>query len=121
MAKPEEMTEETLNSPSLKKRLKAIFSLILILALLASSTYLFVWVNDIKKREIEVSKLSLETEQNIQELISGKRATELIYREFNRCQSFITDEQGNFGQFEYCKGFIGWARENFTTISSNKN
>ncbi len=34
-----------------------------------------------------------------------------IKAEHNRCENFITQQEGSFGSFEYCKKFIEWANK----------
>jgi len=34
-----------------------------------------------------------------------------IDQEYNRCQEFIVQKEGDFGSFEYCKNFIEWVNE----------
>jgi len=34
-----------------------------------------------------------------------------IDQEYNRCQEFITQKEGDFGSFEYCKNFIEWVNK----------
>lgn len=34
-----------------------------------------------------------------------------INQEYNRCQEFIAQKEGDFGSFEYCKNFIEWINE----------
>jgi hypothetical protein len=46
-------------------------------------------------------------------LLEGKRYNlikNLILKEDNRCQVFITQKEGDFGSFEYCKKFIQWSK-----------
>ena len=35
-----------------------------------------------------------------------------IEEESSRCESFIVQQEGNFGDFEYCQKFIQWANQN---------
>lgn len=109
---------ETLNSPGLKKRLKNLLALLFLLILLAIATYLFIWINGVKKKEIEAEKLIKSNKQIIQDADNGKLSLELINKEFNRCQNFISSEEGSFSEFEYCKNFINWAKTNFNTEES---
>ena len=50
-------------------------------------------------------------ERNLQneELKSLKNVKESVTSELERCKNFLSLEEGEFGEFQYCQKFIEWA------------
>jgi uncharacterized membrane protein len=90
--------------PASAKPRKKLNTLWIFLALLVifALIYAFVWVSNAKKSKAEALEV----------LDRAARAEELenaVSEEVIRCEGFIAGEQGEFGEFEYCKRFLEWS------------
>jgi len=82
---------------------------VLVVLVLAGAGYGYYWVQ--KTYELrQQAEAGLEQARQYEDLRSGVQA------EYSRCQSFISQEQGEFGSFEYCKRFIEWVNNNHPGI-----
>ena len=86
---------------SFKTKLK----IVIVIILIAAGSYWYWWYD----RTIELRQ---EAEQVIEEAGRFSEVKGIIDAEFTRCQDFITQEEGEFGSFEYCKRFIDWVDGN---------
>ncbi|PIT89272.1 MAG: hypothetical protein COU27_01195 [Candidatus Levybacteria bacterium CG10_big_fil_rev_8_21_14_0_10_36_7] len=93
--------DKTKPNGSVKKK----FFLILIVILLALAAYGFFWV----QRSLKTIKTA---EGAIAELQDLRKQNDAMKKEVLRCQEFISQKEGEFGSFEYCKKFIEWAQVN---------
>lgn len=97
------MKEEQESEP--KKRgwkLKAMaFFLILVIG---GGVYIYFWYQD-------TNKLRKEAQVSIQKAENYEALNSKIETEYNRCQEFISQKEGSFGNFEYCKGYMDWYKE----------
>ncbi|MDA8597020.1 hypothetical protein N9L26_01645 [Candidatus Pacebacteria bacterium] len=82
----------------LKRKLK-LAALAIVLALIAYGVW---WINSTASLRAEAIALQEDSEA-YQSLLNG------IDQERSRCQGLITQGEGDFGSFEYCKQFIRWA------------
>lgn len=57
-----------------------------------------------------------EAKRRIGEADAYVQLTQKIEEEHRRCQQFIAQEEGEFGEFQYCQRFIEWV-ENVNTPS----
>ena len=78
--------------------------IILILLVIASGTCLYFWYGS-------TSKLRQEAREVIKEAKSYTALKEYLGEEYDRCQEFIAQKEGDFGSFEYCKNFIEWVNK----------
>ncbi|MFT7557886.1 MAG: hypothetical protein ACI83D_000560 [Planctomycetota bacterium] len=92
--------EPTIQKVTPKKRIGRRIKWIAFFLLLVLLTYGYFWCTGSEKRE-----------NKVQEAIQTEIDTEL-----NRCKNFITQETGNFGNFEYCQQFIQWHIENIEPL-----
>lgn len=84
-----------------------IFLLIIILGIAGYGYYRYKGVISIEQKAQGVlSEIQTLREQNNR----YKGISEAITAENNRCQVFITQKEGDFSSFEYCKKFIQWAK-----------
>lgn len=79
--------------------------LVILIILIAAGSYFWYWYT----QTIELRK---EAEQVVQDAERFTEVEGIINTEFTRCQDFITQSEGEFGSFEYCKRFIDWVDEN---------
>jgi uncharacterized protein HemX len=75
--------------------------LLLVLILIGAGVYCYVWI-------MNANKLRVEAASVIQRANQYDTLSLFIESERSRCESFIVREEGNFGNFEYCKNFIEW-------------
>jgi len=84
------------------------FIMFLLILILGLTGYIYYWYDNIlqlqKQAEISIKKSS----SVIQEANLYKNLKESIQNEYNRCQEFISQKEGDFGSFEYCKRYIEW-------------
>jgi hypothetical protein len=90
---------------SLRKKL----AIVLVLILVGTSIAGYFWINRTNKL-INAANDVISKAQNYDILHDA------ISQEKNRCQEFISQQVGEFGNFEYCKAFIDWVNK---TIPSN--
>ncbi|MFT7557499.1 MAG: ABC-type phosphate/phosphonate transport system permease subunit [Planctomycetota bacterium] len=74
----------------------------LLLIILAGIVYGYFWYQGVHKRDISAQE-ALQMQETYSALINA------LDSEYSRCKGFIAQETGNFGSFEYCKGFLDWA------------
>lgn len=110
------MEEPTTNTteqaePEKKKRFgwKAKLILVLIVVLLAAGAYGYYWVQ-------KTYELRRQVEGQIEMIESYKNLRAGLQAEYSRCQSFISQEQGEFGSFEYCQRFTQWVNNNYPEL-----
>ena len=83
-----------------------ILLLIIILGIAGYAYYRYSGVVNIERKAQGVlSEVQTLREENNR----YKGILEVISAENNRCQVFITQKEGDFSSFEYCKKFIQWA------------
>lgn len=85
--------------------MKKVLLLILLVIIFAGLIYFFVWYAKVQKVYKQSKTITMDYDQlaNMQEIIQN---------EYDRCQSFISQQQGDFGSFEYCKKYLEWSKEN---------
>lgn len=69
--------------------------------------YGYWWVSSTSELRAEALILAEQAEQY-------ESLVESIASEKDRCESFITQGQGDFASFEYCKAFITWANRHLS-------
>lgn len=79
--------------------------LIAAIVLLAFGSYWYYWYN-------QTVKLRAEAEAVLRDSARLLEVEKAIEQEYNRCQEFIAQSEGDFGSFEYCKRFIDWVNKN---------
>jgi hypothetical protein len=75
---------------------------ILFLIIVGAGIYGYFWL-------IKTMDLRAEAEKSVMHAKYYDTLRSSIEFEWNRCNVFIAQEQGDFGSFEYCKKFINWA------------
>ena len=97
------MQEEVVNAKPKRWRWKIAVSFILLIILALG--YGYYWFTGVTRRDHEAKTL-------ISEAAYGKNLSAAIQNEYDRCQNFIVQKQGDFSSFEYCKKFIEWVNNN---------
>ena len=93
------MTEE-----KKKRGWKSKITVLLLTIAIGGSVYLYYWLQDTNQLRQE-AKTSITKAEAYDALKSKAKA------EYDRCQDFISQREGSFGNFEYCKGYIEWYKE----------
>ncbi|PIR96942.1 MAG: hypothetical protein COT91_04150 [Candidatus Doudnabacteria bacterium CG10_big_fil_rev_8_21_14_0_10_41_10] len=84
-----------------RRKVKLVVFVIVVLA----GSYFYYWYN-------ETVKLRAEAKTAVENAKKYSEVDELIKQEVARCQGFISQSEGEFGSFEYCKKYIEWADSN---------
>lgn len=94
--------QQTVPATSKKKgSLKRKVYLILVIIVLGAGIYGYYWFR-------ATQQLRLEAQDVIEKVAKYDTLQAVIQTERDRCEKFITQEEGDFGSFEYCKKFIQW-------------
>jgi predicted negative regulator of RcsB-dependent stress response len=83
-----------------KKRGKLIITFLILLVAIAG--YGYYWYQDTNALRQEAIGL-IDRAQKFEVL------NKAVEKEQSRCENFISQQEGDFGSFEYCKKFIEWA------------
>ena len=83
----------------------------LLLILLSLGGYGYYWYTGIVKTNNQAKKVLLRNNELKVEINSLNTLKESVLYEKSRCQNFISQEEGDFGDFEYCKNFISWVKK----------
>jgi len=94
-----------------ERKYKGKIILIFLLILLGLGTYGYFWYSNITKTNIQAKLVLSENAKLKTELQNQIDLKDAINSEKIRCQEFISQKEGDFGDFEYCKNFIDWANE----------
>ena len=78
------------------------FLLILGLLIIGAGVYGYFWYKNIQKTQLEANGV-IDKANKYQSLQTA------IDDENQRCQEFISQEEGDFGSFEYCKEYLKWS------------
>lgn len=95
--------------------LKLVAAAIAAVLVIGLFSYAYLWYANTSQKAAQ-AETALTDAANYQTLSSQ------IESELTRCQAFIAQEQGEFGQFEYCKRFINWAnlaKEDLIQVPAN--
>jgi len=90
------------SKPKKKGKLKWKIYLILLLLLVGGVVYGYYWYQG-------TNTLRLEAKNVVEQANKYDALKTNIINESQRCKGFISQEQGDFGSFEYCKKFIQYA------------
>jgi len=90
------------SEPKKKGSLKWKVYLALVIALLGAGAYGYYWLNQTRALRQE-AVIVIQKAEKFDVLKSA------VEEEQARCENFITQKQGDFGSFEYCKKFVDWA------------
>ncbi len=85
------------------KSSKGKWYLILFIIILVGAGYSYYYVTS-------TAKLRTEAQSVVAKAQSYDALRERIQAETDRCKTFITQSEGDFGSFEYCKKFIEWSK-----------
>jgi len=94
------------------RRWKKWFVLFLLVIILGLSGYVYYWYDGIVKLQKEAKAQVEESSALIKQAGQYKHLKSMITSEYNRCQEFISQREGDFGSFEYCKRYIEWTAKN---------
>ena len=87
-----------------KKSYKAKIVVVLIIIILAGLAYGYFWYQ-------KTQQLRLEADKVINKANQYDTLVTQIWTERSRCENFITQQEGNFGDFEYCNQFLKWSND----------
>lgn len=103
---PDEEEQEPVTKPI---NVRTVIFIVIGILIIAGIWYGYYWINSTQKKITQAENVILKA-ANFDSL------SEKIQNEFQRCQAFIAQEQGQFGEFEYCKGFINWVNTNASEV-----
>lgn len=76
--------------------------LVFIAALVGAGLFGYIKIKRMKQQN-ENAQMVIADAQKYQNIMAR------IYEERNRCENFIAQQSGNFGEFEYCRAFLDWS------------
>lgn len=85
------------------KKSKIILVTIIALIIVGAGAYLYFWYQN-------TSNLRVQAQEQIDKIQKFNTVSDEIEKEKTRCQQFISQESGQFGEFEYCQRFIQWQK-----------
>jgi uncharacterized protein HemX len=83
-------------------------ALVALVVFLALAGYGYYWYLGIVERGEQAQAVLSENENLKAQFAKYTMLQESVMAEYNRCQEFISQREGDFGSFEYCKKFIDW-------------
>jgi len=95
------LQQTVLVTPKKKGSLKRKIYLILLIVLIGVALYGYYWFRT-------TQQLRLEARDVVEKAVKYDTLQTVIQAERDRCEKFISQEEGDFGSFEYCKKFIQW-------------
>ena len=95
--------ENTTTQPKRASQKRNIILMLLIL-ILGFAGYGYYWFTGVLSRDQEAKIVLMEAKKY-------QENKEIIVQEYDRCQEFISQREGDFGSFEYCKKFIQWVND----------
>jgi predicted negative regulator of RcsB-dependent stress response len=101
------MEQETIVKP--KKNIKFRLKGVILILLIAVIGYGYFWYQDTNTLRQEATSV-LESAEKFDVL------SKALNEELDRCKTFISEQEGDFGSFEYCKKFIEWANSNSSDL-----
>lgn len=84
------------------KKVKIITIVIIVLGVISFGVYGYFWFQSTKNIRAEAEAVVGDAKQY--NLLKDK-----IQTENSRCKNFISQKEGDFGSFEYCKKYIKWS------------
>ncbi len=104
-AEPVETTEQIESPVEAKKQefQKWKVYLVLVAIVVGAGIYGYSWLQETKQLRAQAIEV-VERAQNYDVLLSK------VEDEKDRCETFISQKEGDFGSFEYCKKFIDWTK-----------
>jgi hypothetical protein len=91
----------TPREPTEKGSLKWRTFLVLIIIIIGGGAYGYFWLQKNNELRMEAEEV-IERAQRFEVILSS------LNSERDRCEEFISQKEGDFGSFEYCKKFIDW-------------
>jgi len=95
-------------TPKPKKSRKGKSILILFVLVLVLVGYGYYWYSGVLEKGEQAQVVLTENETLKADVEQYKILKESLTNEYDRCQEFISQREGDFGSFEYCKKFIEW-------------
>lgn len=86
-------------------RMKKISLLILLAIIIIAVIWVLSWYTKTQKTYRQSQSIVLDYEK-------WAHVQETIQQEYDRCQQFISQQQGDFGSFQYCEKFLEWSKAN---------
>jgi cell division protein FtsB len=88
-----------------KSNLRRKIILVFTIFLLALGAYAYYWFAGVYERNEKSKQVIYRAEKY-------ESSLQVMRQEYDRCQEFISQREGDFGSFEYCKKFIEWVNAN---------
>ncbi|MCK5535430.1 MAG: hypothetical protein KAI79_01315 [Bacteroidales bacterium] len=82
-----------------------------LLIFIGLGAYGYFWYSGIIKTNKTAQSIISENATLKEQIKTHVKLGEAINSEKNRCQEFISQKEGDFGDFEYCKEYINWAQK----------
>ncbi|MDA3840598.1 MAG: hypothetical protein PF572_05940 [Patescibacteria group bacterium] len=82
----------------------------LVLLFLGIGSYGYYWYSGLITTNNQAQAVLSQNEELKNQAQDYKTLKESVISEKNRCQVFISQEKGDFGDFEYCKDYITWTQ-----------
>jgi uncharacterized protein HemX len=95
-------------NPKTKKTLIIVLVAIILIAIIASYSWI-VRTNNLLKQTQQELLVAQEIEQKALKYDTLMAA---LNGEYNRCQGFIAQGQGTSSEFDYCRSFMNWFTQN---------
>jgi uncharacterized protein HemX len=92
----------------IKKQGKGKLVLVLLILILMFVGYGYYWYSGIVEKSEQTQSILSENETLKAGATQYSILKESLADEYDRCQEFISQREGNFESFEYCKRFIEW-------------
>jgi uncharacterized protein HemX len=112
-------TQEGIIQPKKSRKGKATGVLIIVILIFGALGYGYFWYRGVVERDEQATAVLSENQALSKKVTQYSELKKSISGEYNRCQEFITQKEGDFGSFEYCKKFIEWASELVAEEPSN--
>jgi len=98
------------NTPPKKNKFKIYLALAILTLILAAITYGYYLKTKVESLKTEKAFLS----EQVTNQVNATIMLDSLKSEYIRCQKVVTQEQGKFAEFEYCKGLIKWFDTNIS-------
>jgi flagellar basal body-associated protein FliL len=100
------MNYDTIRTNSMKIKL----TVLILIIVLSIAGFAYYWYSGVVSKDKKASSVLSEIQVLREQSNHYKTTLKSISDEKNRCQVFITQKEGDFGSFEYCKKFIDWVK-----------
>lgn len=93
------------------KKWKLYIQLFLLLVIVGAGIYGYFWYTGVVKLQ-NTAQVNLEKMDILQQNSNKyEQIKKTVQSEYQRCQSFISQSEGDFGSFQYCQKYIQWVTD----------